>query len=414
MSIPPPSGPQQPQDPYGPAHPQGAYPQDPYGRQPYGPQGPGPYPQAPYGAPPYPMWGQGYSPFNRPSPVNGVAIAALVLGVLCFLPAVGLILGIIALVQIRRRGERGKGMAIAGAVLSSVGLALWVVSLSTNVASDFWEGFKDGAVGSSFSLAKGDCFDVPGSNFDENVYDVDEVPCTGEHEGEVFAVVPLSGGDFPGDDRVTDIAEDKCWTLQDAYVLDHWSLPPEADVYYLTPTAESWDWGDREITCVYSHTDESATLTGSLRADASTLDADQVAFLEAMNAVDEVLYEEPEDYAEEDLLANQVWAGEVAEATDAQAEALEAHTWPAAARGPVAALVKEMRKAGKEWTTAGTSPYVDEYYEHYDKAYAYVDGDTTVTAREALGLATTPPAYDEEGGDSGSDGGGEDAGGLDV
>ncbi|MFD7132684.1 DUF4190 domain-containing protein [Streptomyces sp. NPDC059894] len=372
-------------------------------------------PQGPYGGPPYPGWGQGYLPFNRSAPVNGVAIAALVLGVLCFLPAVGLVLGIVALVQIRRRGERGKGMAIGGAVLSSLGLALWVTMLATGGASAVWEGFKEGASGnSSLSLAKGECFDVPGDTFRDDVYDVDKVPCSGEHDGEVFGTVALTGSGYPGDDYVTDTAEDECWTLQDSYTMDPWLLTEEVDMYYLTPTQDSWDWGDREITCVFANTDERGTLTGSLRADRTTLDADQLHFLEAMAAVDEVLYEEPEEYAEDDLEVNRTWAGEAGDVTGEQAEALGGHTWSAEARQPVADLVKDMREAAGEWAEAAAATDVDTFYEHYDNAYSHVDGEATVTAREALGLATTAPTYGEdyEGGSASGDDG--DEGGLDV
>lgn len=437
MSIPPPPGPHQPQDPYQPPQPQSPYPQDPfappsyatparqdpYAQGTYGPQGPagpagpaGPYPQAPYGGVPYPAWGQGYSPLGRPSPVNGVAIASLVLGVLCFLPAVGLVLGIVALVQIGKRGERGKGMAIAGSVLSSVGLALWVLLLATGGGAEFWDGFKEGASGnSSFSLAKGDCFDVPGETFDEDVYDVDEVACSGEHDAEVFASVPLSGSDYPGEGHVTDVAEDKCYALQSAYAMDQWALTDEVDVYYLTPTADSWDWGDREITCVFANRDEKGTLTGSLRSDGTTLDAHQFAFLKAMAAVDDVLFEEPEEYAEEDLRSNRTWAGDTGEVTGEQAASLGTHIWPTEARQPVAALVKDMQDASKEWAAAAKATDADGFYEHYETAYEYVDGDTTVTAREALGLATTAPTYDEDsGGGSGGTGGGDSDSGLDV
>lgn len=164
MSIPPPPGPHQPDpaqgpspapDPFGPP-PQG---QQPYGQHPYGQQ---PYGQ-PYG-PPYQTWGQGYSPYARPSSVNGLAVASLVLGVLCCFPAVGLVLGVIALVQIKKKGQSGKALAIAGSVLSSLGLALWVTVLATGGLSDAWEGFKKGASeGATFSVVKGQCFDAPGS-----------------------------------------------------------------------------------------------------------------------------------------------------------------------------------------------------------------------------------------------------------
>lgn len=104
---------------------------------PPGPQGQ--YPQGPYA----PQWGHPLAPYPRPAPVSGLAVAAFVLGVLCFLPAVGLVLGLVALARIRRRGERGKGFAVAGCVLSSVGLALWTLTLSTGAAGDFWDGFRD-------------------------------------------------------------------------------------------------------------------------------------------------------------------------------------------------------------------------------------------------------------------------------
>ncbi|MFF3844878.1 DUF4190 domain-containing protein [Streptomyces sp. NPDC002328] len=420
MSIPPPPGPHQPQDdPYRP--PQDQAPQAPQGPTPQGlapyPQGSTPYPhypgspQPPYGAPPYAAWGQGYVPFNRPAPVNGIAIAALVLGVLCFLPAVGLVLGIIALVQIKKRGERGKGMAIGGAVLSSLGLALWILALATGGGS-VWEGIKDGAAGnSSLSLVEGDCFDVPGESFDKNVYDVDKVPCAGEHQGEVFGVVQLTGDDFPGDSSVNEEAKDKCWPLHESYVMDPWALTDEVDLYYLTPTRESWKYGDREITCVFGHTDEKSPLTGSLRADETTLDSGQLAFLKAMAAIDLALAEEPDDLAEDDLEGNQAWSADMADVVGEQALALRGHAWSAEARKPLADLAADLQKSGKQWTAAADASDVDAFYEHYDNAYSYVDGESTVTAREALGLATTPPVYGEgDGGESGDAGGG----GLDV
>ncbi|MFF7451912.1 MULTISPECIES: DUF4190 domain-containing protein [unclassified Streptomyces] len=381
MSIPPPPGPHQPQ---------------------------GPYPPGPY-TPPGP-WGYGYGGYAQPVPVNGLAIAALVLGVLCFLPAVGLVLGLVALSQIRKRGERGKGMAVAGAVLSSVGLVLWTLSLTTGAAADFWDGFKDAAKGegSAYSLKKGDCFDSGTGSLTGETYDVDEVPCAKAHHGEVFAVVKLPGGDFPGDSAIEDTADDRCYALQETYAMDAWAVPEDVDVYYLVPSEDSWSFGDREITCLFGNTDEDKSLTGSLRNDATTLDADQQAFLKASNALDTILFDEPEDYAEDDLRANTHWAAEVDTVLGEQAEALRARSWPAAAERPVAALVKDMEDAREEWAKAADAGDVDTYYEHYDAGYEFVDGKTTVTAREALGLATTVPSYDEEG-----DGGGG-AGELDV
>ncbi|MEU0385942.1 DUF4190 domain-containing protein [Streptomyces chartreusis] len=378
MSIPPPPGNQQPGDPYGP--PPANWPQGAHGHSPYGPTG------RPYGA---------------PVSVNALAVAALVLGVLCFLPAAGLVLGLIALWQIRRNGQSGRGLAIAGAVLSSVGMALWAVTLSTGVLSDAWEGVKDGAQGNkSLLLKKGDCFDAP-DGLEGDTYDVDPVPCQGRHDGEVFGVVTLPGGAFPGDTEITDIADDRCYALQDQYAMDSWAMPADVDVYYLLPTRESWRYGDRAITCVFGNTDAKAKLTGSLRADPTTLDTDKVVFLSAANAVDAALYEEPEDTPEDDLAGHRAWATQVHDVLGGQIEALRGHSWPSAARQPVAGLVKDLEDAREEWARASGADDADSYHAHQDKAYAYVDGPATVTARKALGLATAPPSPGEtEGGDS--------------
>jgi uncharacterized membrane protein len=58
---------------------------------------------------------------------NGLAIASLVLGMWLFWlgSLVGLVLGLVALKQIKRRNQGGRGIAIAGVVLS----VLWPVGL---------------------------------------------------------------------------------------------------------------------------------------------------------------------------------------------------------------------------------------------------------------------------------------------
>ncbi|WP_055621824.1 DUF4190 domain-containing protein [Streptomyces sp. JHA19] len=394
MSIPPPSGPQQPYGPPAPPH-------GPYATGPGSPYG------APYGAPYGP-----YGAFGGQAPVNGLAIGSLVLGILCFVPAVGLVLGIVALAQIRRKGERGKGMAIAGSVLSTVGLALWALTLSTGAAADFWDGFKGAATGegSAFALEKGDCFDTPAGSLEGETFDAEKVPCSGEHDGEVFAVVELPDGGYPGEDELSRTADDKCYALSDGYAMDTWGVPDDVDVYYFIPTAQSWRFGDRELTCLFGSVDE-RRLTGSLRGDATTLDADQVAFLSAVNAVDTVLYEEPEDHPDDDLGANQAWAKDVHRVLGEQITALRGHGWSGTAEKPVTDLVEEMEDARKEWARAAAAKDTDTYFAHYEKGYAYVDGPTTVTAREALGLDTTVPEYTD---DSDSGGGGEDAGDLQV
>jgi hypothetical protein len=101
---------------------------------------PGPYPPAPafpgqapgggYQSPPVPgYWSQPPAPgFVPVSKTNGLAIASLVLGILWLFwlgSLVGLVLGLVALKQIKDRHQSGRGIAIAGVALS----VLWLVGL---------------------------------------------------------------------------------------------------------------------------------------------------------------------------------------------------------------------------------------------------------------------------------------------
>ncbi|MEU1160844.1 DUF4190 domain-containing protein [Streptomyces sp. NPDC005921] len=407
MSIPPPPGPHQPQGPYQP--PQSGLPQYPqYPQTPYGQQPP-PYGQQPPYPGPYQGWGQGYSPYAVPAPVNGLAIASLVLGLLCCLPGVGLVLGLVALGQIRRRGERGRAMAVTGSVFSGLGLALWVLVLATGGAADFWEGVKEGASdSSSLSLSTGECFDTPdGTLTGDLVSDVTVVDCAKAHDGEVFATYRLKGSSYPGDDKVGDSASDRCYGLEDGYAMDGWAIPGDVDVYYFTPSEDSWEFGDREVACVFGNTTEGRTLSGSLRNDESVLDADQVAYLDAAHVLNTALDTVPDaEYVEDDLPGYRDWADRVTTALDRQTAMLRAHTWDQAAERPVDDLVADLGKARAEWAKAAKSTDVDTHYGHYDKGSALLDPKRSVTARKALGLATTPPKYNGGGDGSGSGGSG--------
>lgn len=397
MATPPPSGPQPPQG--GPFPPPGQ---------------PRPAPGQPYPAAPQPWgqaWGQAYPALQPPPPVNGLAIAALVLGFFCLMPFVGLILGIVALVQIRKRGERGKGMAVAGIVLSTIGTLLLTLVFATGGVRDAWDGFREAArgAGTTFSVEKGECFDAPSGSLEGYAYDVDVVPCEGEHDAEVFANFLMPAGDYPGDDAITDAADEKCFDLSESYAMDTWALPADVDVYYFTPTRQSWRYGDRQITCMFGNEDAEAGLTGSLRQDEMTLDADQFAFLEADGILNDAFDGVPDtEYVEDDLPAHKAWAPEVVDALERQAAALRAHDWKPGAEKAVTDYAKALDKAREEWQGAADASDADDFSDHWDRAHRLTDGPKAVTAREALGLATTPDTSDEEGTDEG--GGGDEPG----
>lgn len=84
---------------------------------------------------PYPGGYHGYYSPQLAQRTNGFAVGALVCGIVPFfggIPAV--ILGHVARGQIKRTGERGDGVAIAGMVLGYLWLALWVLIILVGVA----------------------------------------------------------------------------------------------------------------------------------------------------------------------------------------------------------------------------------------------------------------------------------------
>lgn len=147
--VPPQQGQQTPPPPQGYGQPP-VPPQEPqgYGQPPVPPQEPQGYPgqqgqpqQPPvYAPPPANPYGQvPTNPYYAPPPIvqppyNGMAIGGFVLAcvslVLCCLPItaiVGLVLSIISMPQIDQRGERGKGLAVAGIVLNALVVLGWLL-----------------------------------------------------------------------------------------------------------------------------------------------------------------------------------------------------------------------------------------------------------------------------------------------
>lgn len=78
--------------------------------------------------PPAPEYSQQpYAPQQPVPPTNTLAIVAFVASF--FVSLVGIICGHIALCQIKRSGERGRGLALAGTIIGYVILALEVIAV---------------------------------------------------------------------------------------------------------------------------------------------------------------------------------------------------------------------------------------------------------------------------------------------
>ncbi|GAB1512823.1 DUF4190 domain-containing protein [Actinophytocola sp. KF-1] len=73
-----------------------------------------------------------YHPYPPARPTNGMAIASMVLGIVWVYwigSILALIFGYVALKEIRRSGQSGEGMAIAGIVLGWIGVGIFLITV---------------------------------------------------------------------------------------------------------------------------------------------------------------------------------------------------------------------------------------------------------------------------------------------
>jgi peptidyl-prolyl cis-trans isomerase B (cyclophilin B) len=91
------------------------------------------YPPPPHYGSPY---GSGPYPYPAPPPTNGMAIASLICAFV-FAP-LGIVFGHISLSQIKKTGEEGRGLAIAGLVISYLVTVLSIVVVVAGVVFFSW------------------------------------------------------------------------------------------------------------------------------------------------------------------------------------------------------------------------------------------------------------------------------------
>ena len=219
--YPPPPDQPPPRGPYPPPPPHGAYPPPP----------PGAYYPPPYYPPPQ-------RPYAPPTPgTNWWAVISLVFGVLGGV-LISVICGIVGLNR-AKKGQGGRGMAIAGLVLSG----LWIVGIVALVA--FLLFFDKGTV-SATEVNAGDCLkELPASGL---VITVDTAPCGEPHTGEIFSVMKMPEGDFPGQFAIEEY-QNKCAPELAKYSPEA-AEDPDVGLFVLYPSEDSWGQGDRTVTCI--------------------------------------------------------------------------------------------------------------------------------------------------------------------
>jgi Domain of unknown function (DUF4190)/Septum formation len=231
----------------------------------------------------------GASQYGAPSPppsqgISGLAIASFVLGLLgAFLltAVLSVILGIAALAEIRRSGQRGRGLAIAGFAVSGV----WVAAIVGLIVLGAVTGGSNGNNPSSapassashspataqastpasvsvLSLPVGTCFDNPPGNL-FSINSVTPIACTKAHNAQVYAQYNARGSSFPGTAAMERRADNGCNARISGH-LDQSKITSTMSLHFIFPRQLAWDSGQRRISCLV--VDSSRDLSSSLLA----------------------------------------------------------------------------------------------------------------------------------------------------
>jgi uncharacterized RDD family membrane protein YckC len=110
-----------------------------------------------------------------------------------------------------------------------------------------------------YELRVGDCFIEDAE--EEFISTVQVVPCPEPHGAEVYALVTLPDGDFPGQDAINAQGQELCIAeFEDFVGLSYWESMFE--VWSMLPAEDAWRAGDREVICnIY---DPGGNVSGSL------------------------------------------------------------------------------------------------------------------------------------------------------
>lgn len=137
--------------------------------------------------------------------------------------------------------------------------ALWgVLILGGSIAGVVFNAARDdeGGITKSgdlkiYDLRVGDCFDLKDPTA-ELIEDVNAVPCTQEHEYEMFHIGSMSAGAYPTDEAFTSFVEASCLPTFETFVGISYEAS-ELDVFWVVPSTESWNDGDRSVQCAVYH-----------------------------------------------------------------------------------------------------------------------------------------------------------------
>ena len=153
---------------------------------------------------------------------------------------------------------RSRRIIIAALALALVGAACG----DDEPARDDSGAITESGDASVFALAVGDCFNDDAAAGTQ-VSEVPVVPCSEPHDNEIYYEYSMTNASYPGDSAALEMAGERCVAEFDAFVgIDY--LDSELDIFPITPTAESWEQGDRIVYCALYALDLSK-LEGTMR-----------------------------------------------------------------------------------------------------------------------------------------------------
>jgi hypothetical protein len=153
--------------------------------------------------------------------------------------------GSIAQPTTRRQPGRWRLVLVLGAIVVFLGVVLFAVRNNADVND----------------LKVGDCFTIPDGT---TVKTVEKHPCTETHNAEVIFVGDYTGSTYPVSISLDSFAQDNCVPAAESYVGRSIDDDPALSIGYFSPTQDSWDAGDRTISCYLSQPDD-RPMTESLK-----------------------------------------------------------------------------------------------------------------------------------------------------
>ncbi|OKJ93438.1 hypothetical protein AMK26_33580 [Streptomyces sp. CB03234] len=337
-------------------------------------------------------------PVPAPATLNAFAVAALVTSLLCLAP-LGVVFGIVALVQISRRAQRGKGLAVAGVAVSGAVLLLLGIAAAV-VDVRVWAPPARGADGevvkpgwtTFHSIGSGDCFTprsgLPGRDGPPTPgTDVRLLPCDAPHRAEAYATFRLPEQDrAPGRDEVVAIARPQCAKFFLDYTADPIAFGP-LQTYFFHPDERGWAAGQRRVLCWVARPGN-ALLDSSVRLDAAGLDAAQADYLMALKPLNSEGVLRPAKSPRDDLADARAWAARMAEAQAETVRHLEGVELPGGAEQAKARLVAELKAGVPFWLQAAKAPDATSFLGHLRSVDNHSGNAHTRRIRALLDLPT--------------------------